>query len=644
MKLIFACFIFLQLLPGFSQAQSTLDSLRKQLSIASPDSNKVKLLIKIGAQYENSDLEAAKAYYIQAGELSKHINYLNGVFAYYSSYTEALNQQGRFDSMLIVNLESVALSKKIGDSLQQALMLMNTGNAYRQITDYENAIRTYEEGKAIFARIGNTTYEGEVSDVLQNLFTSMRQYRKAINHGLDAIQKLNQSGSAKSLSYAYNNLALNYIYIRSYDSAKYYLEKSSAYASDAGSSVMVITNALNIAYIFLRQEQYDSSRPYVEKALQLSRENNMREYEALSLWGLSMYHLGKKELTTAKLYGDSVLKLANQYNFRDQKQKVLTTLSQVAFAMNDISLGKYYADQQQDLSDSLLNESITNNTINIEKKYETEKKESRIRLQESQLKQKNTLNYFLIAGATLLMIILLLTYRNYRSRQQLQEQRISELEKEKQLSATQSLLRGQEEERSRVAKELHDGLGGLLSGVKLQLGAMKGSLVLSNENATGFDRALKKLDESISEMRRVAHDMMPEALVNLGLQQAVYDYCEHLSYKQAFTINCEMHGWEKRLDNAIENVLYRIVQELLNNAVKHSGASAIIMQMIRHDDGQVSITVEDNGKGFDLKGTDLSRSAGMRNVQSRVNYLNGVMDVKSEVGGGTSVYIECVVG
>ncbi|MBK6283049.1 MAG: sensor histidine kinase [Draconibacterium sp.] len=222
----------------------------------------------------------------------------------------------------------------------------------------------------------------------------------------------------------------------------------------------------------------------------------------------------------------------------------------------------------------------------------------------------------------------------------MQEQKITELEKEKLLLATQSILKGQEEERSRMAKDLHDGLGGLLSGVKLQLGAMKGNLILSEEHGRTFNHALSKLDESISEMRRVAHNMMPEALMKLGLQQALQDYCDGLSESQDFKINTEFYGLEKRMESSFEIVIYRIVQELLNNSVKHSGASTILVQVMRQDKN-LTITVEDNGKGFDID--PVLKGAGLINIRSRVDYLKGQLDIKSEPGKGTSVYIDCII-
>jgi two-component system, NarL family, sensor kinase len=133
---------------------------------------------------------------------------------------------------------------------------------------------------------------------------------------------------------------------------------------------------------------------------------------------------------------------------------------------------------------------------------------------------------------------------------------------------------------------------------------------------------------------------MPEALLKLGLQQALQDYCEGLSETQPFTIISEFHGLEKRMDPAAEVVVYRIVQELLNNAVKHSGASQILAQVMRQENN-LTITVEDNGKGFDSE--KLVDGAGLKNIRSRVDYLKGQLDIQTKPGKGTSVHIDCII-
>lgn len=624
-------------------AQKGVDSLLNLLQAEMVDSNKAKLLLQLGAAVMDDEPDKAVGYFKQAEELSSRINYKDGFFKSRWAQSEILNVQSRYAEMLDFEQKTLEWVEQNPDSFYLAIVNLNMAITYRFLNDYEKALSHSERGRDIFARMGNARFEGQVNDIMQSLYAGLHQYRKAVFYGRNAVKNLEETGDVHGLSYVYNNLALNYIHLREFDSATIYLNKAERCAQESNATKMLITSDLSRGYIHLLQSRYDSMKAPLDRALVMARDIRVKEFEGLAIWGLSNYYLGKKLYNAARKYSDSALQIATQYTYPDLKLKANTTLSQIAFAMQDIELGNYYAEQTELIRDSILNESITRNTILIEKKYETEKKENRIKLQESQLRQKDTMNYVLIGSTVALLIILFQLYRIYRSRRKLQEQRIRDLETEKQLLATQSLLKGQEDERSRLAKDLHDGLGGLLSGVKLQLGAMKGNLILSSENAIAFDRALNKLDESIGEMRRVAHNMMPEALLNLGLQQAISDYCDHLSRNQQFSINCEMHGLEKRMDSTVEVVLYRIVQELLHNAVRHANATSILVQVMRQADGTVAITVEDNGRGFDSSKIDTVKSSGLQNIYSRVKYLNGTMDIKSAPGKGTSVYVECKI-
>ena len=136
------------------------------------------------------------------------------------------------------------------------------------------------------------------------------------------------------------------------------------------------------------------------------------------------------------------------------------------------------------------------------------------------------------------------SHRNYINKQELQQRRITELETEKQLTATEDVLKGEEKERTRLAKDLHDGLGGMLSGIKHSLNAMKGNLVMTPENHQAFERSMDMLDSSIREMRRVAHNMMPEALVKFGLDTALKDFCNDINQSGALQINYQSIGLE----------------------------------------------------------------------------------------------------
>jgi signal transduction histidine kinase len=278
--------------------------------------------------------------------------------------------------------------------------------------------------------------------------------------------------------------------------------------------------------------------------------------------------------------------------------------------------------------------------------FESENKEKKItlleqekELQQLRLKQKNDFNYVLIVSATTLLIISLLSYRNYRQKQKLQQLRINELEAEKQLTATEAVLKGEEQERTRLAKDLHDGLGGLLSGVKFSLSNMKDNLIITPDNMAVFERSLDMIDASIRELRRVAHNMMPEMLTKFGLDEALKEYCNILNGTGLLKVKYQSLGMAARLDKSLEIIVYRIIQELLNNILKHASASEAFVQLIR-ETNRLNVVVEDNGKGFDTAILEKNKGAGWMNICSRVDYLKGQLDIHSEAGKGTLVNIE----
>lgn len=292
------------------------------------------------------------------------------------------------------------------------------------------------------------------------------------------------------------------------------------------------------------------------------------------------------------------------------------------------------------LADSAINDRIRKNTVEFETKYETAKKDNQIKLQQAAIKQKNTLNYVLIGSAAAILIISLLSFRNYRQKQNLQQQRISELETEKQLEATEAVLKGEEQERTRLAKDLHDGLGGMLSGIKYSFSTMKGNLILTPDNAQAFERSMDMLDSSIKEMRRVAHNMMPEALVKYGLDTALKDFCNDINQSGAVKVIYQSVGMEGvQIEQTASITLYRIVQELVNNILKHATATQAVVQLNKLN-GTITITVEDDGNGFDTSILQQRKGMGWSNILSRVEFMKGVMDVQSESGKGTSVHIE----
>ncbi|HEY9362379.1 MAG TPA: ATP-binding protein [Chitinophagaceae bacterium] len=645
-------FLIIVLWYGSLQAQVLMsrDSLLKLLPSAKDDINTVELYINIGQQYESNEPEIAKQYYRMARDVSQKIDYTLGKIKYITNYTFVLNMQGYYDSSLALNLQSVELSRQIKDSQYLTKTLFNTGTSYRLKEEYGNAVRYYEEGKKLFEKFGNKAMEAQANDILQNMYTGMKQYRKAVSYGKKAIVGLKDINNPGMLGMAYNNLGLNYVYLQQFDSANASFKEALRIAKKIGDQNMEATQYLNMGDVLLQQSEFNAIKPYMDKALAISKKLKLYESETIALKGLSFYFQYNKNYPLAQDYADSALSLANRFDFRNERQKLFTHLSNLAYSMQDMELGEYYAKQNSLLEDSILNETIQKGTLELEKKYESKKKETHInqleavkKVQQLSIKQKNSLNYILIGAAATLLAITLLSYRNYKQKQKLQQQRINELETEKQLTATSAVLKGEEQERTRLAKDLHDGLGGMLSGIKYSLNTMKGNLIMTPDNVQAFERSMDMLDSSIKEMRRVAHNMMPEALVKFGLDTALEDFCNDINQSGAVQVDYQSIGMANVIvDQTTAITIYRIVQELLNNTLKHAAAKTAIVQLTKSD-GHLSVTVEDDGKGFDTSILDQSKGIGWINIQNRVEFLQGKLDVQSEIEKGTSVHIEISV-
>ena len=211
------------------------------------------------------------------------------------------------------------------------------------------------------------------------------------------------------------------------------------------------------------------------------------------------------------------------------------------------------------------------------------------------------------------------------------------MQQEKEIQLLQAVMQGEEKERSRIAKDLHDGVAGMLAAVKMHFKsiAMHVGGVLKTE---GYQQGIQLLDEASQEVRKTSHNLMPEVLLQHGLDEAVRRYCNNVTNSSKLMVQYYPIGEIGRFIDSFELSVYRIVQELLNNIVKHSKASEAIVQ-ITHQSGLLSITIEDNGIGLPKEGQQKD-GIGLKSLQSRVKAMNGKIEFDSTSGQGLNAYLE----
>lgn len=624
-----------------AQDKRQADSLLRALPAAKEDTNKLNLLFALFDVYTNSEPARAKQYNHMAGALARKLHSRKGITRFYKHMIHVQAYLSENDSAIWYGQRLYDYASEGRDTLNMGIALINIGERHSFNSNYEKGLEFSLRGMKLLQGKGyGARVEAAVYGCIQVNYLFLKQYAKSVEFGekaaaieRDQLGKSGLSATLINLANAQGELghlrAAEDLYTEAIDLSK----NEQNYSLEA----MAYQGMTSLS---LKQRKTGQLKQYADKSLALALQLGDSFGTMASRQGLSMYYLFTKQYDTAEDYARQALEIARQNKFIESEGVILQTLGNIYFAKGDISKGYDYQEKSTKISEAVFSESIAKKDAELRVRYETEKKENQILLQEAQLRQKNTLNYILIGSTIALLIILVLSYRNYRHKKMLQQRRISELETEKKLTATEAIIKGEEQERARLAKDLHDGLGGMLSGIRHSLSNIRGNLVMTEQNMQAFEHSLVMLDSSISEMRRVAHNMMPESLLKFGLDLALKDFCSQVSQSGALKVSYQSIGLSDRpVEQSLAITVYRVVQELLSNSIRHAAAKQAIVQVAREGD-QLLVTVEDDGKGMDAASLRSSKGIGWKNITSRLDYHNAKLDLQTSPGKGTSVNIE----
>jgi two-component system, NarL family, sensor kinase len=644
LKYFFLILFFLMFMAELPGQAIAINNEEKVITALPDDTAKINRLNKYAEKIQFTDPNKAIAIIETTIELSNKVNYPLGLSIAYGLRAGLLFYEMKLDSCKLLVDEAYGLINKYNDkaSKNQMANLKNRYAAiYQRRQNYDSAVALYLQATNILKETGDELKIINSYYNLSSIYKYLGDTVKTFFYARETNRLASIANDTVLLIRGLIVLGEAYNFIKNYDSLLLVSQKGLGLASRQQMTFAIgIFNNFMGLYYTNKTMQYDSAILYYNRALQSFTSINIPFDKALVLQNIGNAYLKKKDYSNAIKFSKQATELSRSLQF-DQVQNVsLMDLVQAEENMGNIPESFKYLKQYVEVNDSIQNRNNQKKVYDLEAKYLAQKKELEMLSQQKIIKQKNILNYLLASGLLLLLGIITSLYFNYRSKQKLQLQQISELETQQQLTATEAVLKGEEQERTRLAKDLHDGLGGMLSGIKYSFNTMKGNMVMTENNAQAFERSMDMLDSSIKEMRRVAHNMMPEALIKFGLDTALKDFCNEIQQSGALHISYQSIGLENLiLDQTISITIYRIVQELINNTMKHAVAKNAIVQITKTDN-QLSVTVEDDGKGFDTAIINNPSGMGWGNIANRIEFLNGKLDVDSQHGKGTSVHIE----
>ncbi len=405
-----------------------------------------------------------------------------------------------------------------------------------------------------------------------------------------------------------------------------------------------ISQQIGIHFHYFRKE-IDSALFYYLKATKKLEEKPYKVFEN-ELFGnygnIGLIYQEKKEYNTAMTYflkADS-LKIP-KYRYVE-KVKINEVLSDNARFRKSWEEALYYLDMSNRYADTLNEYNKANKINEINIKYQTAEKEKQL-LIEKQKKEQNrnllfgSLGVIFFGGITFFLI-----QKNTRKKQrlaeqekQLESQKLATALKEQELTAIDAMIEGQEKERQRIANDLHDDLGGLMATVKLHFNALK-----DKSTPELFDKTNNLIDEAYQKVRTVAHAKNSGVIAKQGLLKAVQHMADKISVANKIQIDVIDHGLDQRLENSLELTLFRVIQELVTNVLKHADASEVTIHLTNHEDS-INIMVEDNGKGFNPSQITKSNTGmGISSIDKRIEHLDGKLTIESEINQGTTVIVD----
>ena len=540
--------------------------------------------------------------------------------------------QGKNDSSLFFFNKALEKIKLKPDKVIENEILNNIANIFRVTAQYDTSMVLYSDLLKYYESVNDIEKQGKVLGNIGSLYYTAGNQELATEYTLKSLEIQRKTSDKRGTAVSLINLAVFALNNGDYNKGIIYGDEAIALLPEIDMNYLAAA-LIRVGYCYYMTDNKNKAVEYTGRAIEIYKKNNNARgmMEAFRQKGDYLIEAGR--YAEARKTGLEALQVADTSNRLDMRL-LYDMLKRSAIWLNLPEEALFYSQRQITMKEEDLNQEWAGKIAEVETKYNTEKKEIEI----SSLKTGRK-NHIIVI---LLLLTILATgavaghfiHRNQKQKQILSSQRIKELEQENQITATQSLLEGETTERARLSRDLHDGLGGMLSVAKLKIATMKGNLTIPEENVASLNSAIELLDTSIKELRRVAHNLMPESLMKYGLNAALADFC-----KSTEKVEYHSFGNNRRVEEKTEIAAYRIVNELVNNALRHSEAKHIDVQLIIDED-RVHVIVEDDGKGFDASAAEAEGGNGLKNIRSRVTSLCGKLEMISAPGKGTEVNVE----
>ncbi|MDR1887025.1 MAG: tetratricopeptide repeat protein, partial [Prevotellaceae bacterium] len=516
-KIIIICLTAMMFCNKIAAQQTNVDSLINVLKTHELENeDKLQLYHNIVSCYFNNDSDKTIAYAKDGLNLAEKVQHDSWASSFSNSMGVVYMFKNEYDSAIhclknAIDFSVKAKNKRVGNAAYVTL-----GTLYNKQGKYETALKYYVD---VLPSLESEKQYESYANTLVNIGTihqGLRDDKNALKYYGQAIKIAEEHNLARTMMGAYSGMGCVYADKQQHDSALFYALESLQISHSYNDKHYIIINTQVITGMYAALEDFDNAEKYLKECMETAGEYGDKQTIIMSWLIASNVYLNMRRFKDCEIYALKAWE-ADSTDSNNAVNASMALANAYAFLGNG-DKANYFMGQNKNIRDRLNTKSLRESLAEMEVKYETEKKEMRIATLERERK--------LYAWIVIVSIIAALSsFGVLYFRRRLHRQQLKQLEQEKQLVASKAVIDGEASERSRLARDLHDGLSGMLSAVKLNLKHMKGFSLLDSADVAHFNTAIEMLDGSMGELRRIAHNLMPDALIKSGLQTALDDFC-----------------------------------------------------------------------------------------------------------------------
>ncbi|CAN5786561.1 ATP-binding protein [soil metagenome] len=577
-----------------------IDSLQKSINGNSTTSQKINAYKLLADYFSTKKFDECIDLSLKGIRLAEKVKDINAVCDFKNYIGLSYYLKGDYDSAAILYYQALDLNGKARDLKGKAAILNNLGRLYRKTKNLDRALQNYDEAFSIYSKQNDEDGMATILNESGVVYEYKEDYKEAIGRYEQSLAIRIKKNDLLGKSYSLNFIGTAYSEMKDYKKAETYLINSLEIRKQLHDTFSLALSYSDLADMYNKKGDYNSAT--------------------------ASYAMSNE--------------IANQMKYPQLQVENYATLSSIEEKKGNNALSLQYFKKSTALKDSIINVDKIKQIEYLNAKFQAEKKEQQLQMQQYELQRKN----YLLGGMLAILALLVFSgFSFYRRRQVQQSLTLQKAIVTEQDIATKAIIVAEENERKRIAADLHDGIGQMMSAAKMNLSVFENELrFTSQEQKTSFENVIGLIDESCKEIRSVSHQMMPNALLKSGLASAVKEFIEKIDTR---IIKVSMHaeGLNERIDYNTETVLYRVVQECVNNVLKHAHSNQLDISLIKDADG-ISVTIEDNGIGFNSSDKLKFEGIGLKNIISRIKYLKGSIEFDSSPGKGTLVAIHVPIG